>query len=44
MLKQEYNEEQIMEILKNPNVKSCSSKYITFTDEFKIEVLKLDKK
>lgn len=44
MSKKEYSEEQIEEILSNPNVKTCSSKYITFTDEFKVKALELDKK
>ena len=43
MSKQEYSKEQIKELLKNPRVKKCSSKYITFEDNFKIEALKLDK-
>jgi len=44
MSKKEYSEEQIEEILSNPNVKTCSSKYITFTDEFKVKALELDKR
>ena len=44
MSKKEYTEDQIQEVLKNKYVKNCSSKYITFTDEFKIKVLELDKK
>jgi len=44
MSNKEYSKEQI-EILKaNKYIKSCSSKYITFTDELKIEALKLDNK
>ena len=38
-----YNKTQIEELKKNKYVKNCSSKYITFTDEFKIKVLELDK-
>ncbi len=44
MSKQEYSKEQIEEILKNSNVKTCSSKYITFTDSFKVKALELDKR
>jgi len=44
MSNKEYSKEQI-EILKaNKYIKNCSSKYITFTDEIKIEALKLDNK
>jgi hypothetical protein len=43
MTKKEYTKEQIMEILNNENVSSCSSKYITFTDSFKLNALELDK-
>lgn len=39
-----YNESQIEEIKSNKYVKDCTSKYITFTDEFKIKVLELDVK
>ena len=42
MSKIEYTEEQIKELLNNPYIKDCSSKYITFTDEFKIKALELD--
>ncbi len=44
MSKIEYTNEQIQELLNNPYVKDCSSKYITFTDEFKTKVLELDNK
>lgn len=43
MSKQEYSIAQIKELLKNPNVKKCSSKYITFNDNFKLLALDLDK-
>lgn len=43
MSKIEYTKEQIQELLSNPNVKSCTSKYITFTDEFKVRAIQLDK-
>lgn len=39
-----YTEEQIKELLKNKYVRECSSKYITYTDEFKIRWLDLNKK
>jgi hypothetical protein len=38
-----YNKEQIQELLNVKYVKSCTSKYISFTDEFKIKALELDK-
>jgi len=44
MSKQLYSKEQMKELLNNKYVKSCTSKYITFTDEFKIKALELDKK
>lgn len=44
MSKKEYTQEQIEELILNPNVKSCTSKYITFTDEFKVRAIDLDKK
>jgi hypothetical protein len=44
MSNKEYSKEQI-ELLKSNNyIKDCSSKYITFSNTFKIEALKLDKK
>lgn len=39
-----YSKEQIEELLKNKYVKSCTSKNVNFTKEFKIKVLELDKK
>ena len=39
-----YNKEEIEELLNNKYVKDCTSKYITFTDEFKTKVLELDNK
>lgn len=39
-----YSNEQIEELLNNKYVKDCTSKYITFTDKFKTEVLALDNK
>jgi hypothetical protein len=44
MSKKEYTEQQIQELMTNPNIKSCTSKYITFTDEFKVRAIDLDKK
>ena len=44
MSKQEYSKFQIKELLNNPNVKKCSSKYITFNDNFKLLALNFDKK
>lgn len=38
-----YNEEQIQELERNKYVRKCSSRYITFTDEFKIKWLELNK-
>ena len=38
-----YTKEQVQELINNPNVKSCTSKYITFTDEFKVRAIQLDK-
>jgi hypothetical protein len=35
-----YNIKQIEELKNNKYVKDCTQKYITFTDEFKIKVLK----
>lgn len=35
-----YSEAQIKELKENKYVKDCTEKYITFTDEFKIKVLK----
>lgn len=32
----------MQELLSNPNVKSCTSKYIIFTEEFKIRSITLD--
>ena len=44
MTKKEYTKDQISELLNNKYVKNCTSKYITFTDEFKLKALELDKK
>ena len=44
MSKQEYTKEQIQELLSNPCVKKCTSKYISYTDSFKLKALELDKK
>ena len=38
-----YTKEQIQELLNIKYVKSCTSKYISFTDEFKIKALELDR-
>lgn len=35
-----YNQDQIKELKMNKYVRDCTEKYITFTDEFKIKVLK----
>ena len=35
-----YNDSQIKELKQNKYVKDCTQKYITFTDKFKIKVLK----
>lgn len=35
-----YTKEQVMELLKNTYIKSCTNKNISFTKEFKIELLK----
>jgi hypothetical protein len=35
-----FNEEQIKELLKNPNVANCSNKSITYKKDFKISVVK----
>ena len=39
-----YNETQIQELRKNKYIKAVTEKYITFTDEFKIKALELDKR
>jgi hypothetical protein len=39
-----YNNEQIKELKMNKYIKDCTDKYLTFTDEFKIKVIKLDAK
>lgn len=39
-----YNETQIEELRANKYVKTVTEKYITFTDEFKIKALELDKR
>lgn len=44
MAKIKYNKQQIEELKSNKYVEDCTEKYITFTDEFKIKVLKLDAK
>jgi len=38
-----YTKEQIQELLNIKYVKNCTSKYISFTDEFKIKALELDR-
>ncbi len=43
MFKKEYTTEQMAELSSNPSVVSCTSKYIMFTDDFKIKVIELDK-
>jgi len=39
-----YNKNQIKELKMNKYVKDCTEKYITFTDDFKMKVIKLDAK
>ena len=39
-----YTKEQIKELKENKYVENCSNKYISFTDKFKLEVIKLDTK
>jgi hypothetical protein len=43
MTKQIYTDTQIEELLKNKYVEKCSKKYITFSKDCKIEVLRLSK-
>lgn len=43
MSNKEYTKEQIQELVSNIYVKGCTSKYISFTDEFKIKALELDR-
>ena len=40
MAKIKYTAEQIKELKLNKQVKNCTEKYITFSDEFKMKVLK----
>lgn len=42
MSHKKYNREQISELERNKYVKSCSEKYITFTDEFKLLCIEQD--
>jgi len=44
MVGMEYNKKQIEELKANKYVRNVTEKYIAFTDEFKIEALKLDKR
>ncbi len=39
----QYSFEQIQELRDNPYVKSCSERYITFTTECKVEVIRLSR-
>jgi len=39
MSKRIFNEEQIKELLQNPNVKKCSEKSITYSKDFKISAV-----
>ena len=39
-----YTKEQIKELKENKYVENCSNKYISFTDKFKLEAIKLDTK
>ena len=39
-----YNDKQIKELLKNKYVKNCTNKNITFTKEFKLELIKQSNK
>ena len=43
MTKEKYSPKQIEELLSNPKVRSCTSKYITYADGFKIKAIKLYK-
>jgi len=43
MSNKEYSKEQIELLKTNKHVKNCSSKYITFTNELRLEALKMDK-
>lgn len=44
MAELKYSKEQIIELKQNKYVKNCTSKYLSFTDEFKIKALELDKR
>ena len=44
MAQLKYSEDQILELKQNKYVKNCTSKYLSFTDEFKIKALELDKR
>jgi hypothetical protein len=44
MDKLKYSKEQIIKLKQNTYVKNCTSKYLSFTDEFKIKALELDKR
>ena len=44
MVKVKYTTEQIAELLKNKYVKSCTDKNISFTKEFKLELIKQSEK
>lgn len=44
MLKKEYTQEQILELLANKYVRNCTKKYIIYTDEFKEKAIELNKK
>lgn len=39
-----YNQAQLEELRRNKYIKTVTEKYITFTDEFKIQALELDKR
>ncbi len=41
MTKEKYSTEQMKELLTNPNVKSCTLKRMTCTDDFKIKAITL---
>ena len=42
MSHKKYSEDQVVELLSNEYVKSCSEKYITFTDAFKVLCIEQD--
>lgn len=41
MSKRLFSPEQITDLLRNPNVAKCSERYVSYSEEFKIQALKL---